>query len=147
MSLLRFGGQLVEFERLERFAEMFVLPLGASFALDVTAPAERAVARCRDQNPSGVVAAAAAQQVAAVDALGCFIARPAGCSDGTCFTPKIKKKTRYIVVIVWYPEHEWTNRLEGRRNSNRKNVPGRRGRASEAVSSSDSSGCRSGDPP
>ena len=90
MSLLRFGGQLVEFERLERFAEMFVLPLGASFALDVTAPAEGAVARCRDQNPSGVVAAAAAQQVAAVDALGCFIARPAGCSDGTCFTPKIK---------------------------------------------------------
>ncbi len=75
---------------MERLAEMFVLPLGTSFALDGATPLEGAIARCRDKNSSGIVAATAAQEIASVNSLRCFIARPASSSNRTCYNATMK---------------------------------------------------------
>ncbi|KAK4011570.1 hypothetical protein OUZ56_020688 [Daphnia magna] len=53
--------EFVEFERLQWFAEMLVLPLRARFAFDGTTPFEGAIARSCHEDSSGVVATTAAQ--------------------------------------------------------------------------------------
>lgn len=75
--------EFVEFERLQWFAEMLVLPLRARFAFDGTTPFEGAIARSCHENSSGVVATTAAQQIASIDTFRCFIAWSSGCTNRT----------------------------------------------------------------
>ena len=77
------GHHLVQLGRLVGFAVVFVLPLRARLALDRAAPLEGALARLRYEDAPGIVAAPAAEQIAAVDPFGSFIARPSGSTDGS----------------------------------------------------------------
>ena len=136
-SFLRFGCLLdfVQFKRLERFAKVFVLPLGARFAFDRTTPPEGAIAGRRDQHPPRVVTASAAQQIASVNTFRCFITRPACCTDRTWkFRSNEIFNTNFSSKIYNFEKNEIIKYQSlDQRSNNRMSVPDRRVRGLEAV--------------